>query len=323
MPDTLSQTQIDELLNSLSGGDASLQQPDMQCGGVRDYDFKSPKKLTKDQIKVLMGVCENFARHLASYFSGILRILCEVSVVSIEEQPYYEYNNSLPDTLMIGVMEAKPIEGNILIDFSNNISFALIDRQLGGSGEGSALNREFSEIETALMERIFKQITLFTDESWSGLLNTKSEFKQVETNARLTQSMAMDEVVVIVLMDVKIGSAHGSINLCIPCINLETIIDESNRSRIQAKRSEDTEHENKIREALTLHVRGSPMELKGVFEQTVLTLREVVNLQVGDVIRFDQSADRNIRLCIEDKTWFYGVPGIKHNKKAVKIIKVL
>lgn len=322
MPDVLTQSQIDELLNSLSTGETSFEKTGAQ-GNVKEYDFKSPKKLSKEQIKTLMGVYENFARHLASYLSGILRIYCEVSVVSIEEQPYYEYNNSLPDSVLIGVMGAKPIEGNILVDLSNNISFTLIDRLLGGSGAGVSINREFTEIETTLMERIFRQISVFTKEAWSGLLSMESGFKQIETNARLVQSMAMDEVVVIVLMDVGIGATRGSINLCIPCINLETIIDQLNRSRYRSKRMLEPEQENALKSIMVSHVNDSPLDVEGVFGQTVLTLREVLNLQVGDVISLDQPADKNISLNIGGRTWFFGTPGVRKNRKAVKISKVL
>jgi len=324
MPDVLSQNQIDELLSDLIQEELGLVKPEAtKYSGVKNYDFKSPKKLSKEQLKTLTGIYENFARHLASYFSGILRILCEVSVTSIEEQPYYEYNNSLPDTLLIGVLGAKPIEGNVLVDMSNNISFTLIDRMLGGSGKSVMPNREFTEIEISLMERIFRQITQFTKESWSGLLGLECSFKQVETNARLIQSMAMDEVVVIILMDVLIGEVHGTLSFCIPCINLESIIDQLNRSRYQNKRTMDLELENTAKEIMVKHVKASSLELEGVFGNTVLTLREVMNLQVGDVISFDQSVDKKIKLKIGERTWFLGTPGVYRNKKAVKICKVL
>ncbi len=321
MSDVLSQNQIDELLSSLSKGDTPLEQPGSKR--VKEYDFKSPKKLSKEQLKTLTGMYETFARHLASYFSGILRFFCEVSVTSIEELPYYEYNNSLPDSLIIGVLKAKPIEGNLLADFSNIISFTLIDRLLGGNGTGVIPNREFTEIEVTLMERIFRQMAAFTKDAWPHTMNMESSFEQIETNARLVQSMSMDEVVAIIVLDVKMGTARGTINICIPCINLESVIDQINQNQYHSKRSLDAEHEELIKGTMLSHVKGSPMEIEGVFGQTVLTLREVLNLQVGDVISFDNSVDKNIKLNIGGRTWFYGSLGTKRNKKAVKISKVL
>lgn len=321
MSDVLSQNQIDALLSSLSKGETPLEEPSSKR--VKEYDFKSPKKLSKEQLKTLTGLYETFARHLASYFSGILRFFCEVSVASIEELPYYEYNNSLPDSLLIGVIKAKPIEGNVLVDFSNTISFTIIDRLLGGNGEGIIPNREFTEIEITLMERIFRQIALFTKEAWPHNMNMDSAFEQIETNARLVQSISMDEVVAIIVLDVKMGAARGTINMCIPCINLESIIDQINQSQYHSKRSLDAAHEELIKGSMLSHVKGSPLEIEGVFGQTVLTLREVLNLQVGDVISFDNSVDKNIKLNIGGRTWFYGALGTKRNKKAVKISKVL
>jgi flagellar motor switch protein FliM len=112
MPEVLSQSQIDELLNGLSSGDIDYEQSQKEDSKkLKEYDFRSPKKLTKEHQKVLKSIYEHFARHLASYFSGILRTYCEISVASIEEQPYFEYNNALPDAVLIAVIDAKPIKG--------------------------------------------------------------------------------------------------------------------------------------------------------------------------------------------------------------------
>ncbi len=325
MPEILSQSQIDELLSEMSSGE--IDNDKMVVAGnskkVKEYDFRSPKKLTKEQIKTLFGVYENFARHLASYFSGILRTYCEISVASVEEQPYFEYNNALPDSILIGIMDAKPIEGPVLVDISNSITFSLIERLLGGSGDAAALSREFTEIEIILMERIFNQMASFMGTVWSHYLNIDAVIKNIETNARLIRTIAMDEVVAIIIMDVSIKSVKGTITFCIPCINLETIIDQLNQNQVTLKRKIDSTMESLIKETMLSKIRGSAIEVRSIFGETILTMGEVLNLQVGDVIKLDQRVDSNIKVLIEDKIWFHGIPGVRKNKKAVKINEVL
>jgi flagellar motor switch protein FliM len=322
MPEILSQNQIDELLSEMFAGPIDEEQAVVvETGGkkIKDYDFKSPKKLSKDQIKTLAGVYENFSRHLVSYFAGILRTYCEISVQSIEEQPYFEYNNALPDSILIGVLDAKPIEGPVLVDISNSISFALIERLLGGSGDAAAPEREFTEIEVTLMGRIFRQICSFITEVWFHYLGTEASLRQIETNARLIRSMAMDEVVALVILDVSIKSVRGTISFCIPCINLESILDNLGDSQFTHRRSGDSVQQAETQEAVLSRLKNAPLEVRGVFGRTQLSLGEIINLQVGDVIKLDQNIDGQVQLMIDNKPRFYGFPGLHRNRKTVKI----
>lgn len=324
MPEILSQNEIDELLNNLkSASSADPESEELNTKKVKEYDFKTPKKLTKEQIKILLGIHENFARHLASYFSGILRTYCEISVTSIEELPYYEYNNALNDSIMMGTFDMKPIEGSILVDISNSVTFALIDRLLGGTGNNISFEHEFTEIEVSLMSKIFKQVALFMKEAWSNLVSVETEFQQVETNARLIQSMPMEEVVVLVMMDMSIGPVKGTIGLSIPCINLEGIIDQLSKNKMMPKRQSDQTQENLQRETVLNHIRDSALELHSILGETRLTIQEVANLQVGDVVRIGQRSEKYVKVVAGERAWFYGIMGVSRNRKAIKVKKIL
>lgn len=325
MPEILSQSEIDDLLSSLLSGQteddsAEEKTPDRK---IKEYDFKNPKKISKEQLKVINSIYEHFSRYLSSYFSGILREYCEINVVSMDEQPYFEYNNSLPDAVLIGALEVKPIEGLMLVDFSNSISFSLIERLLGGNGEGSVPERDFTEIETTLMTKIFKQIAVYMQEAWSGVMGAEASLKQIETNARLVQSMPMEEVVLLIITEVTIGSVSGTINFCIPCINLESILDQLSQDKRNGKRSVDSAKEETNRETMISNVKRTPLVGDAIFGGTMLTLRDVMNLQIGDVIKIDQDIQSEVKINIGGRTWFYGIPGLHRNKKVIKVSRVL
>lgn len=325
MPEILSQSQIDSLLSELTSGMVSYDDIETKnTKKVKEYDFKSPKKFTKEQLKLLNGVYEIFSRHLASYFSGMLRTVCQITVASIEEQPYYEYNNALPDSVLIGVMELKPLEGTVLVDISNPVSFAFIERLLGGAGNGvTVYDREFTEIEIALMERVFKQIGVLTSEAWANHVEIEPNLQNIETNSRLIQSISMDEDVVIVVLDVSIKHIKGTICFCFPCMSLEPILDSINKSTYLMKRKIDSGQESVIKEAIANNIKNSEIEIRGIFGKTELTLKEILSLNTGDVLRLNQKVENDVKLTINDKTWFYGIPGIRKNKKVIKINKVV
>jgi flagellar motor switch protein FliM len=323
MPEILSQSQIDNLLNELSSSDANCDIPIKKEKKIKDYDFKSPKKFSKEQLKILTSIYDNFARHLSSYFSGILRVNSQINVATVEEQPYYEYNNALPDSVLIGVLDLKPFERSILVDISNPITFTIIERLLGGSGTSVTLNREFTEIEIALMDKIFRQIVIIKKDVWSNYLTVEPKLERIETNARLIQSLSSDDIVVIVVMDVIIKSVQGTISVCIPCANLESLLNLSTHNQTQTKKAIDDEQDNAIKDAMKSHIQGSRLQIDAIFGSATLTLKEVHNLQIGDVVMLEQRVDGDVKVNIENKTWFYGTPGIKKNKKVIKINKVI
>jgi flagellar motor switch protein FliM len=325
MPEILSQNQIDELLRKLSGDEVDGEEPADEDQGdikVKLYNFKNPKKLTRDQQKVLRGISEIFARHLASYLAGLTRSYCEVSVVSLEEQPYMEYNNALPDMLITGVLDMNILKGALLLDFSNPITFALIERMFGGSMSAREVpSREFTDIETTLMERILKRITVLFQEAWSYPPNVSVSVRQVETNTRFIKAIAMDEVVVVMVLSVRLNTVKGTISCCIPCIGIGQTLDEilsAQEGRGHTMVTDD-DSEEETQKAVLTQLEGSDIDFRGVLGTATITMEEMINLQVGDVIRLDQSVGTPIQISVNGKNWFLGEPGIKKNKVAVLI----
>lgn len=163
MSEVLTQKQIDQLLSELLSSGSGADIAAISDRRIKTYDFKSPKKFSKDQLKVIRSVYESFARHLAVYLSGVLRTSCQIKVDTTEEQPYFEYNNALPDIVLMGVFDVKQFGGSIVIEISNEITFTIVEILLGGNGSGKILEREFTEIEISLMKNIFRQMEKSTE----------------------------------------------------------------------------------------------------------------------------------------------------------------
>ena len=127
MADVLTQAQIDEMLKNVAMGADPVVTPKEEAE-IKEYDFRAPKKFTREQLKILDSIFENYARLLSSYLTGLLRLYCSVSLVNIEEQRYSEFNNALPDYVMMGmvdmgIMNDEVSETDIIIQVSNAITY--------------------------------------------------------------------------------------------------------------------------------------------------------------------------------------------------------
>ena len=317
MADVLSQSQIDALLNSFSEeGAKALDEIEEQSSEkkVKNYDFKMPKKFTKEQLKTIDGIFESYSRVLSSYLTGLLRVYCKVEVIQTEEQLYYEFNNALPDYVMMsmvnmGIMDDDVLETSCILELSNPISYTMMDRLMGGAGTYSDQSRDFTEIEVEIMTTVMKRMAALLKEPWGSYIDTNPTLTSIETNSRVVQPFSPDEVVIIVMLEVEIKDIKNTISICIPAMGLESIMSKFGDKWARGTKKLDPKRENERKVSLMDAIKDSDLKIDAVLCETSL----------GDVIPLNVPIDRNITVKIGNNLWFDGKLGIKNNKKAVKI----
>lgn len=287
------------------------------------YDFKDPKFFSKDQLRHINVVYDNYAKHMSQFMSGTLRAECVITLESVEEQKYKEYNNALPDSIMMGIFSMEPvIEGDFFYNISKPTCYAIIDRLLGGTGDDIVVQDDFSEIEMTLLGNFFKSTLRYIKESWSNVIDVEPRFKRIETNARLSQLMPFEDTVLIVMLKVKIKEQEGNISICIPCLNLEAILSNASTYAHSSRRKSDA-NKGSNRENLLDHVKNSKLDIAGILGTTTLKLRDLLYLQAGDYIVLDKHVESPITVRIGNHELYTAEIGMKKNKIAMKIKDVL
>lgn len=326
MADTLTQEQIDAMLSqALSGGLVETTTVEEQ---VKEYDFRSPKKFTKEKMRSLETIFENYARLLSSYLTGLLRLYCKVNLVSIEEQRYFEYNNALPDYVMMGLLDLGIDNDDIeefttLLQLSNSLTFVLIDRLLGGRGETAEYDRDFTELESSIMGKVIHDLAGMLKEPWENYIELNPRVTQLETNSRVISTVGYDDTMIIVALEVTVNEVKSIISVCIPALNLDEIMQKFvTRTHKTGRKIHDAHKEEERRDIIMGALNQSSLTIKAVLDETQLQLSDILHLQVDDIIPLPKSIDDNVVLRIGDKDWFDGKLGIFNNKKAVKIENV-
>lgn len=326
MAETLSQSQIDDLLKRMHSGEVKADDSAKQK--IKDYDFKSPKKFTKEQLKALDGLHENFSRVLSSYFTSILRGVCDITVLQIEEQRYYEYNNALPDTALIGMIDFKPEdekydETSFVLDVSTSFGFLLIDRLLGGSGNVYIPQRDYTEIELAILRTVMDRITAYMKDAWCNYLPVTTELRSIETNARLLQAFPPQDIVVIVALNIKMEGYNGAISICLPAENLEEIIESFKTRYSKSAKAQDPEKEQEKKDRIIDSLKQSDLVIKAILDQFQMSLGDIMQLQVHDVIALNKKIDSDICVTVDGVPWYHAKLGESKLKKSVKLIDTI
>jgi flagellar motor switch protein FliM len=258
----------------------------------------------------------------------MLRLFVEVECVHIEEQRYSEFNNALPDSTMIGLGEvrytgAQDENNTIIMDISRTISFGIIERLLGGTGDGLEVDRDFTEIELSLMENIFKGVYPQMSDSWYNYFELDVLFRKTETNSRLIQAIAADETVVIILLAVTLKDLQGNVSICIPAVCLEDVLKKVDSVNARNLRRLNSAGDRERRELVMQYLSDSELELNCVIGRTQVSLSDVLYLNVGDVIQLSKPITSLVDLNVGESCWFQGKVGVQKGRKAFQVKEVL
>jgi len=324
MAEALTQSQIDELLHKMRSGDGVKAQPESQQK-IREYDFSSPKKFTKDQLKSLNNLYENYSRMLSSYFTSILRSACEVTISQIEEQRYYEFTNALPDSTLIGILAFQPEESTygettMMMEFSTSFGYLLIDRLMGGDGELIAPERDFTEIELSLIKLVMEKITFYLQEAWTSFFPQQARFMTIETNGRFVQTFPPQDVVVIITFEIDDEFYKGTANICMPAENLEELINSFSVKYNHSSKKQDVLREKHKRERLFEYLKQSELSMEAHLDDCFMTLGEIAQLQVNDVICLNRKIHEDILLSVEGIPCYKARLGEIDSKMALRIV---
>lgn len=323
MADILSQKEIDALLSALDGGDVSAEeiQDDRQEVKIRDYDFKSPNKLSKDQLKTISFINDNYSRLLNTYLSGYMRAFTNIEVSSVEEVSYYEFINSISNPAMLAIINFDPLPGQIVFDISDRLSFAMVDRVLGGDGKILNTSRTFTEIEEILMTNLMKKMIEYMIDPWANVVELSPVLEKIESNSQFVQIASPNETVALVTFTAKMGDTEGLMNICLPHMVIEPVLPKLTTNYLFSTFKKDFDLEGK--EKLEKRIKKTNVMSWVEVGQTFITVEDFIFMQKGDVIKLDRRIDEPLELKIEGKTKFLGLPGTYRNNMAFMVSKVV
>lgn len=321
--EVLSQSEIDALLAALSAGemDADELKKEEAEKKVKVYDFKRALRFSKDQIRSLTRIHENFARLLTTFFSAQLRTYVQISVVSADQLPYEEFIRSIPKMTILTVFEVPPLDGRVLLEVNPNIAYAMLDRVLGGRGVSLNKIENLTEIETKIMSNLFEKAFSNLREAWESVADIDPMLTDFEVNPQFLQMVSPNETVVVISLNTQIGDTSGMINICIPHVVLEPIIPKLSVHYWMQTQKKAREPE----EVATLQKRLKQTKVPMIAElgTSTISIQEFLQLSVGDVIQLDQTVRDPLVIKVGDVPKFIGQPGKMNKRLAVQILDVI
>lgn len=322
MGDTLSQEEIDNLLKAFNDGDLNADDfSDTKEKQVKNYDFARPSKFSKDHLRTLEIIFENYGRLLSTNLPAYLRKNVQVEVVNAEANTYSEFANALSNPVILGVVNFAPLEGNIIIELSANLGFTIVDRMLGGGGAPLERNRDFTEIELIILERVLEVCTNLLVDPWESVVSIEPRLERIETNSQFAQFISLGEMTAIITMSVKIGSVEGLMNICIPYSCVEPVIDKLNTKYWYSsmKESDSGAYQEVIEDIIDY----AKIPVKAMLGRSTISVNDYINIQIGDIIKLDTKVNDELEVYVGNIKKFTALPGATSDSYAVRVTSVI
>lgn len=318
MSDVLSQSEIDNLLSALNSGEFDPAENDaVEEKSVKDYDFARPSKFSKEHLRTLVFIFEHYARILSTNLPVYLRKNVQVEVMHSEAATYQEFSNSLSNPVLLGIVNFAPLEGSIIMELATELGFTIVDRMLGGDGQPLDKNREFTEIELTIIERIMVVCVNHLIEPWQSVQELQPTLERIETNSQFAQFVTPNEMTSIITMSIKIGNVEGLMNICIPFAVLEPVIDKVNTkfwySTAQLK------DDGVFREFLEESINKAKIPVRAIMGKSAISVNDFIHLRPGDVIKVNTRIEDELDIYVGNIKKFSAIPGAYEDSYAVKI----
>jgi flagellar motor switch protein FliM len=343
MSDILSQEEVDALLSAVSTGDfepsteesgsadstdpnraglASFDNDDDELASkaVALYDFRRPDRVSKEQLRTLQNLHEGYARLLSTTLTSYLRTLVEIELVSVDQLTYQEVIMSISSPSCIYIFQMEPLEGSAILEMNPSLMFLMLDRLFGGLGKSAEQNRELTDIERAVINKIIERALVDLKEVWENIGIFSPKIESYETNPQFVQIAPPGETVILISLEVRLKNGSGLMSLCFPFIILESIIDKlTGESWISAQKTTTQETRRLVERELS----ETTVEVSCKIGNVALSVRDFMQLQKNDIIVLDKNASSDLVVCVSGKAKFLGKPGVVGRNKSVQITSII
>ncbi len=321
----LSQEEIDALVNQLAA-------PEGEAGGlegrkIKSFDFRFNKRLDKfstNQLQTLRTLHDNFTRLLNNSLSVYLRTRVEATIVSIEQISYGDFISSIGIPSILSIYSMDPLPGSGIAQIDLNLVFSIIDRLLGGPGWFPQKLRDLTDIERTLMQRFMARMLNSYRESWNYLLTLSLKIEALDSNPQfIPRIIPLDQIVAFVSMELKIGDMTGVMNFCLPYLVLQSIGPQLSDFQWSPSVVAGRGMTDQDIAQLARNVERASVDVSVELGKTVVSLRDLIALQPGDLVMFDKPVTEPLAVTVNEREKFKVFPGVNRDKLAVRVSQIV
>ncbi|WP_235915663.1 flagellar motor switch protein FliM [Puerhibacterium puerhi] len=285
------------------------------------YDFRRPLTMSRDHARHLEMAFERFGRQWATQLTARLRAVTEVVLEGVALRPYDEYVAALPAPTAVVVCAVGDTRSSAVLQLPLPMTLVWIDYLFGGTGRGDdRQDRELTEIEVTLLRGLLDHALADLPYAFASVMPLELEFRSIQYNPQFVQAIGASEPVVVATFSLRVGERADTATFMLPAEMLLTALRgaENGDGRTEADRRAAAA----ARADLDAAVHHVPVEVAVRFAPVTVQPRDVVALQVGDVVPLSHPSSQPLDVVVDDVVLARAAVGSHGSRLACKVVTV-
>jgi flagellar motor switch protein FliM len=319
MPEILSQQEIDQLLNNIKSGTEQTIEANHEREAVL-FDFRLPNRISKNQLRILRSIFENFAESFSSFLVTKLQTVVNINVTSVDQIYYSEYVLSVANPACLFTFDIRGTDVRGILELNNDLALSLVDKLLGGNGLGTKQTKVITPIEQRVLRVVVERIMQDLRKAWQTVDNFEFNLERFEPDIDFAQITSQSESVLLISFEILIGEQSYLMNICFATFAFDNILAKLSAQKLSSIRAAKY-FGYTAKEILEHHLSKTFLPLQVEFGKTKLSINELLDMQVGDIVRLETKISDDQQVRTGSQALFSGRIGIANNHKAIKITR--
>jgi len=323
MNQVLSQAEVDALLNAVAEGslDNNVGSVSKESArkDVQNFDLTNQDRVIRGKMPTLDLIYERFVRLFRMSLSNSLRKIASISIISTDLLKFGEFVNTLPIPSCVGILRSETLRGSALLVFESKLAYALIDSYFGGTDRPYTKSdgKEFTRIELMIMNKVLQLGIADLEEAWAPVHKIGLMHLRTETNPQFVGVVPLSDVIISTTFEVELENASGTIALVIPYSTIEPI-----KNKLNSSFQSDSDRTDKVWiQNLETHMEQVEASVSVNLGETSITVADLVNLNIGDIIPLNQDCDGELMLKVEGVPKFKCFFGVSRGTRAIQVTR--
>ena len=309
----LGQEEIDALFGAAYAGSKAFR------GGakkkVEPCDLRRSSTLTADQLRVVTALHESLARRLAQSLGVYLRVSLEIDLLSAEQLTYHEFVTRIPEITYLASLHVMPMDARVALQADISLVFPIVDLVLGGSGADLIEPRDLTEIEEQIFEIVVRLIARDVQSTWAAVIALDISFDQRQHYTQMHNLMPPHDKILALSFEIRLLEARGTLNMAIPAVIANSLLRKLPVRRSLFERVTSAETRRRLQERFL----DSRFIAQLCLPPSPLKVRDLLALEVGDIVPFPLRCGQAIHLNVAGKPMFHAFP-VRHGiRKGARI----
>lgn len=319
MAEILSQQEIDQLLNNIKSGAEQKQESVAEKEAVL-FDFRLPNRISKNQLRIIRSVSENFSESFASFLLSKLQTAININVTSVDQIYYSEYVLSVANPACLFTFEIQGTDVKGILEFNNDLALTLVDKLLGGNGQSTKQNKVITLIEQKVLRVVVDRVMYDLKKAWQTVDNLEFVMERFEPDIDFAQITSQSESVLLISFEILIGDQSFFMNLCFATFAFDNVLAKMSTQNLSSIRA--TKYFGvSAGEVLKKHLTKTMVPIQVEFGNSRLSIKELLELEVGDIIKLETKISDEHKVKTGKRVLFVGRSGNANNHKAIKITR--